>query len=218
MMRHLKAIGSFIAWALLAGILSVLLVTSCLPASAQIPQAANAYKSELIRSARFVWGIDAPIATMAAQVHQESGWRPAAKSPAGALGIAQFMPATAQWMQQLYPRSLANGDPLNPVWALRAMAQYNRWHYERLLATTPCEHWAMVLSAYNGGLGWVRKDAALASASGADPLVWFNSVERFNAGRSASNFRENRDYPRKILTRWEPIYIAAGWGNGVCNA
>lgn len=217
MMRHVKTIGSFIGWALLAGILSMLLVTSCLPASAQVPQAANAYKSELIRSARFVWGMDAPIATMAAQVHQESGWRPAVKSPAGALGIAQFMPATAEWMQQLYPRSLANGDPLNPAWALRAMAHYNRWHYERIAAEDECERWAMMLSAYNGGLGWVRKDAALASASGADPLVWFDSIERFNAGRSVANFHENRDYPRKILHHWEPMYIAVGWGNGVCS-
>lgn len=198
--------------------LVLLALVSCSPASADaVPQAANAYRSELIRSARYVWGIDAPVATMAAQVHQESGWRPAVKSPAGALGIAQFMPATAEWMQQLYPRSLANGDPLNPVWALRAMAQYNKWHEQRITAINECEQWAMMLSAYNGGLGWVNRDKKLASEKGSDPLIWFAHVERFNAGRSASNFRENRDYSRKILKRWEPMYIAAGWGNGVCS-
>lgn len=197
--------------------LLLLMCVSCSPVSAQVPQAANAYRADLIRSARFVWGMDAPIATMAAQVHQESGWRPAVKSPAGALGIAQFMPATAEWMQQLYPRSLANGDPLNPVWALRAMAQYNKWHEQRITAINECECWAMMLSAYNGGLGWVNRDKKLASASGADPLIWFASVELFNSGRSARNFKENRDYPQKILKRWEPMYVAAGWGNGVCS-
>ena len=191
------------------------LVIKC--ASAQIPPAANVYKSELIRSARVVWGIDAPIATFAAQVHQESRWQPSAKSPAGALGIAQFMPATAQWMQQAYPQRLKNGDPLNPAWSLLAMAQYDLWLRDRTRARGNCDHWAMILSAYNGGLGWVQRDRKVALASGADPLLWFDSIEKFNAGRSAAHFKENRDYPRKILFRWEPLYRAAGWGTGVCN-
>ncbi|HFH4259005.1 TPA: lytic transglycosylase domain-containing protein, partial [Pseudomonas aeruginosa] len=70
-------------------------------------------------------------------------------------------------------------------------------------------------SAYNGGQGWVNRDRRLASASGADQLAWFDSVERFNAGRSAANFRENRNYPRLILLRYERIYLQ--WGDGVCG-
>lgn len=31
------------------------------------------YRRDLTRSARLVWGLDAPVATMAAQIHQESG-------------------------------------------------------------------------------------------------------------------------------------------------
>ena len=79
-----------------------------------------------------------------------------------------------------------------------------------------CDRWAFVLAGYNGGNGWVNRDRRLASAKGADPLAWFDSVERHNAGRSAANFRENRHYPRAILLRWEPMYAAAGWGPGVC--
>ena len=75
---------------------------------------------------------------------------------------------------------------------------------------------AWVLAGYNGGNGWVNRDRRLASAKGADPLAWFGHVERHNSGRSASNFRENRHYPRAILLRWEPLYAAAGWGRGVC--
>jgi soluble lytic murein transglycosylase-like protein len=38
---------------------------------------------------------DLPAAFFANLIHQESGFRPRVVSPAGALGIAQFMPATA---------------------------------------------------------------------------------------------------------------------------
>lgn len=181
-----------------------------------IPNAAKQHRAILVRSAHAVWGLDAPIATFAAQVHQESRWRIHARSPVGAEGLAQFMPTTTEWIASAYPRTLANPQPYNPGWAMRALVQYDRWIFERLPATAQCERWAMVLSAYNGGLGWVKRDRKLASEKGSDQLIWFNSVERFNAGRSAANFRENRHYPRVILSRWEPMYVGAGWGNGVC--
>ena len=199
-------------------VVSLLMLATCQPVCANaIPSAAKQHQALLIRSARAVWGLDAPVATFAAQVHQESRWRADAKSPVGAQGMAQFMPATANWIAQLYPVHLASAKPYHPAWALRALVQYDRWLFERLQAKSQCDHWAMVLSAYNGGLGWVQRDRKLASASGADPLGWFNAIERFNAGRSAANFKENRDYPRKILLRWEPLYIASGWGQGVCH-
>lgn len=197
--------------------LLILLVSSCQPAhAAGIPHAAEQYRRTLVRAAHAEWGLHAPIATMAAQVHQESAWRPNARSPVGAQGLAQFMPATADWMAELYPNSLGPAQPYNPGWALRAMVQFDRWLYERNQAISECERWAFVLAGYNGGNGWVNRDRRLASAKGADQLAWFGHVERHNSGRSASNFRENRHYPRAILLRWEPLYAAAGWGPGVC--
>lgn len=184
--------------------------------AASIPTAAEQHRRTLVRAAHAEWGLDAPIATLAAQVHQESAWRSDARSRVGAEGLAQFMPGTSAWMAELYPGTLGANQPYNPGWALRAMVTYNRWHSARISAASPCEKWAMMLSAYNGGLGWVNRDKRLASASGADSLRWFDHVERFNSGRSAANFRENRDYPRKILLRWEPMYVKAGWGVGVC--
>ena len=74
----------------------------------------------------------------------------------------------------------------------------------------------MTLSAYNGGLGWVWRDQKLAAAQGADSARWFDQVERYNAGRHAAAFRENRGYPRLILRTFEPRYVAAGWGQGSC--
>lgn len=192
-------------------------LANCQPAAAQeVPRAAEQYRRDLVRVAQHGFGLGAPVATLAAQIHQESGWRPHVTSHAGAQGLAQFMPATATWMAELYPRQVGPAQPFNPGWSLRAMVAYNQWHLDRIQAASPCEKWAMALAAYNGGLGWINRDRRLASASGADPLTWFNSVERYNAGRSAANFRENRNYPRNILTRWEPLYVAAGWGPGVC--
>lgn len=197
--------------------LAMCALCACQPAYADsIPRDAEQYRRTLVRAAHAEWGLDAPIATLAAQVHQESTWRANARSQVGAQGLAQFMPTTSAWMAQLYPNTLGANQPLNPGWALRALVTYDRWLSQRIQARGPCEKWAFVLSAYNGGLGWVQKDTRQASAKGADKLAWFDSVERHNAGRSAANFRENRNYPRAILLRWEPLYAAAGWGAGVC--
>lgn len=197
--------------------LAMCALCACQPAYADsIPRDAEQYRRTLVRAAHAEWGLDAPIATLAAQVHQESAWRANARSQVGAQGLAQFMPTTSAWMAQLYPNTLGANQPFNPGWALRALVTYDRWLSQRIQARGPCEKWAFVLSAYNGGLGWVQKDTRQASAKGADKLAWFDSVERHNAGRSAANFRENRNYPRAILLRWEPLYAAAGWGAGVC--
>ncbi|KAK64370.1 transglycosylase SLT domain protein [Bordetella bronchiseptica 980-2] len=197
----------------------LLAIASCavqpVPA-AEVPQAALKHRSELTRNARALVGMDAPVSMFAAQIHQESGWRSNARSPVGAQGMAQFMPATAEWIAGLFP-ALASNDPYNPSWAMRALVTYDLWLYERIRAASACQRWAFALSAYNGGLGWVNRDKKLASSKGLDPLVWFGSVEQVNAGRSAANWRENRDYPKRILYRHQPTYIQAGWGLGVCS-
>lgn len=184
---------------------------------AAVPAEAEQYRRELTRIALAEWGLDAPVATFAAQVHQESRWKFNARSPVGAQGLGQVMPSTATWLAQLFPKTLGKVEPYNPTWSLMALVSYDRWLADRIKARNTCEQTAMVLSSYNGGLGWLQRDRKLASASGADPLAWFGSIERFNAGRSAAAFGENRGYPRLILRRWEPDYIAAGWGSGVCS-
>ncbi|TDK65994.1 transglycosylase SLT domain-containing protein [Sapientia aquatica] len=197
-----------------------ILIALLIPATsfAQVPHAANPYRAELTRTARMVWGMDAPVATFAAQIHQESAWRPDAVSRVGAQGMAQFMPATTQWIAALYPQSLANAQPFNPAWAMRAMLHYDRWLYQRVTGTDECNRMAFTLSSYNGGLGWAQRDAKLAAAQGRNASQWFNAVELVNAGRSPANWQENRHYPRRILLKHEPIYYAAGWGQGACQS
>ena len=215
MRRHtFKPAGLF--WPLyLAAILTLGLSLIGPAAATPVPREAVKHRAELIRNARAVWGLGAPVATFAAQVHLESRWQASAKSPVGAGGIAQFMPATARWIAQAYP-ALADPDPFNPSWGLRALVIYDLHIWDRASAATDCERMAKTLSGYNGGPGWVTRDERLAKASGADPSRWFDQVERFNAGRSAAAFRENRGYPRRILLELEPAYVEAGWGEGSC--
>lgn len=195
----------------LSGALLLLLLTT--PVVAQtIPVAARQYQRALIGNARFVWGLDAPVAVMAAQVHQESGWRANAKSKF-ASGLTQFTPATADFISQKYASELGDNEPLNPSWALRAMARYDKFLYDRqATAATTCDRWAFTLSAYNGGEGWVNRDRELARRHGATPNRWWGHVEK-HSPRAAWAFKENRNYPRYILLQRQPPYRA--WGPGV---
>lgn len=185
-------------------------------AQAQIPRDALQYRADITRQARMQWGLDAPVADFAAQIQQESGWRPDAVSRVGAEGMAQFMPATARWWCELHRMAAADCQPRNPAWALRALVGYDRWLWERIRNTAgDCDRMAMTLSAYNGGLGWVQRDRALASSQGLDAGRYWDAVDTVNAGRAAWAIRENRDYPRRILRTLAPRY--ANWGPSTCN-
>lgn len=185
--------------------------------SAEIPKAAEQHKTTLIRTARAVWGLDAPVAVFAAQIHTESRWNAQAKSPVGAQGLAQFMPATAAWLPSVAPET-GQPMPYNPGWAIRALVTYDLWLWRQIGpdgGASDFERMAFVLSAYNGGLGWVRRDKNVAAVKGLDFRRWFGAVESVNAGRSAANWRENRAYPRLILRERQQSYEAAGWGAGL---
>lgn len=60
------------------------LLALALPVQAQVPQAAQQYRALLVRTAHAVWGLDAPVAVLAAQIHQESAWNAQAISRVGA--------------------------------------------------------------------------------------------------------------------------------------
>lgn len=181
--------------------------------AAQPPAVSKQYRSDLIRNARLDWGLNAPVADFAAQLHQESSWNPRAVSPVGAQGLAQFMPATAMWISDIMPELKAN-QPFNPAWSIRALTRYDRWIWQRVTAVDDCQRMAMTLSGYNGGLGWVQRDQTLAAQRGLDRQRWFGHVATVNAGRSAANWRENRHYPQRILQELAPRYLT--WGGRSC--
>ena len=183
-------------------------------AEVTIPRAAVQYRAELVRSARVVWGLEAPIAVFAAQVHTESWWRNDTVSAVGAQGLAQFMPATARWLPKVAPET-GKPAPFNPGWSLRALYTYDKWLWDRTDGATAFERMAFTLSAYNGGQGWVNRDKRLARQRGLNPARWFGAVETVNAGRSAAAWKENRQYPRRILKERQSAYVKAGWGPGI---
>lgn len=83
-----------------------------------------------------------PSNILSALLMQESGFNPQAQSPAGAIGIAQFMPDTAKTL---------GIDPTDPVQAISGAAEYLRGLYEQTGS------WPLALAAYNAGLGAVEQ-------------------------------------------------------------
>lgn len=88
-----------------------------------------------------------PDGMLARLLWQESRYRPEIidgrkRSPVGAMGIAQFMPATAREM---------GIDPLEPFQAIAAAGRYLGGLYRQT------GDWAAALAAYNWGIGNVKR-------------------------------------------------------------
>ena len=96
------------------------------------------------------------------------------------------------------------------------LAAYDKHLWERFPVPAACDRMAFALSAYNGGETRLQRERAMAFAARLSSDAWWDSTERFNAGRSEANWRENRGYPKRILRQLEPVYRAAGWGAGSC--
>lgn len=96
-----------------------------------------------------------PVEILAAQIAAESGWDPRAVSPAGARGIAQFMPAV--WKQYGID---ANDDGVVDIWdpvdAIHSAAELNCVN-RRLVREASGNRLHNTLAAYNAGYGSVLK-------------------------------------------------------------
>jgi hypothetical protein len=62
-----------------------------------------------------------------------------------------------------------------------------------------------MLSGYNGGAGWVKRDRLMAEKAGKDSGKWVCNVEHYS-DRAKWAIKENRDYIVKILQKWYPLY------------
>ena len=122
----------------------------------------------LIRREATTYGFDWPL--IVAQMYQESRFNRKARSPAGALGLMQFMPRTA--------REFGVGDPHDPEQAIRGGVAYLAWLHSRFEPdlTVKDRIW-FALAAYNAGFGHVRDARQLAVELGLDPDRWFDNVE-----------------------------------------
>ena len=91
---------------------------------------------------------------LAAQLYQESGFSPTIVSPAGAVGIAQFMPGTwPNW--SLSTDGDGKRDPLNPADAIPAAARYD-CALAHQLSGIGGDAVSNMLAAYNAGPGAVE--------------------------------------------------------------
>jgi len=102
-----------------------------------IPRYAGKYRGEYLGAAKAAartHGV--PEDLFLRLVQQESGWDPKAVSHAGAIGLAQLMPATAARL---------GVDPEDPVANLEGGARYLAAQYKRF------KSWRLALAAYNAG-------------------------------------------------------------------
>ena len=75
-------------------------------------------------------------------IQQESGWNASARSNKGAIGLAQLMPATADYL---------GVDPFDVVQNLEGGARYLNEQYKKFGT------WRLALAAYNAGPGAVEQ-------------------------------------------------------------
>lgn len=155
------------------------------------------------RSIRWDWRL------MAAQCYQESTFDPQAKSWAGACGLMQIMPGTAD--QIGLPRDKMYDPESNIAAAAKYLGQLEakfgdiRDRYERQ---------NFVLAAYNGGIHHIRDAMALTARNGGNQRSWadvsrsvllLSDPKYYNDPVVKNGYMrgsETDDYVRKIRQRW----------------
>lgn len=147
---------------------------------------------------------------MAAQCYQESTFDPQAKSWAGACGLMQIMPSTADHL------GLPRSKMFDPEQNIAAAARY-LGELEGLLNDIPTrsERLNYVLASYNGGLHHIRDAMALAQRDGKNPHRWADvsqyvlklaQPEYYNDPIVKHGYMrgsETYNYVLKILERWD---------------
>jgi membrane-bound lytic murein transglycosylase MltF len=109
---------------------------------------------------------------MMAQGYQESQLSQEAKSPVGAIGVMQVMPATG--------KDMAVGDITQIESTIHAGVKYLRFMMDQFYANEPMSRinkGLFTFASYNAGPGRMQQLRALAAKRGLDPNVWFNNVE-----------------------------------------
>lgn len=158
---------------------------------------------------RYAAGIRWDWRLIAAQCYQESTFDPQARSWAGACGLMQIMPSTADHL------GLARSDMYDPEKNIEAAVRYiGELEHTFSDIREQGERVKFVLAAYNGGHFHIRDAMALAQKNGHNPLRW-GEVEPYVLGLAQPQYyndpivkygymrgSETVDYVRKIHERW----------------
>jgi membrane-bound lytic murein transglycosylase MltF len=111
-----------------------------------------------------------------AQGYQESRLDHNARSPVGAVGIMQVMPATG--------KELKVGDISQLEPNIHAGVKYMRFMMDQYYAGEPMtdlDKGLFTFASYNAGPGRIRQMRRIAAERGLDPNRWFNHVELVTA-------------------------------------
>ncbi len=112
--------------------------------------ACEPYRADIEAAVAAYWGTFQHADAWAAQIYQESLCRSAAVSPAGAAGLAQFMPATwAEAQAHFGIRASPHDDIAIEAGAWYMMRQMGVWRSPRPAR----ERWRLALASYNAGAG-----------------------------------------------------------------
>ena len=123
-----------------------------------------------------------------AQMWQESSFNPKAESPAGAQGLMQVMPRTAEDMGFKPPL-------FDPERGIQAGVKYLRWVHNRFPdSLEEDERLWFTLASYNAGLGHVLDARHLAEELKLDPNQWFGNVETAMLKLSEPRYFEKARY------------------------
>jgi membrane-bound lytic murein transglycosylase MltF len=109
---------------------------------------------------------------MAAQGYQESRLDNSVRSPVGAIGVMQVMPATG--------KELKVGDITKVEPNVHAGVKYFRFMMDQFYKDEPMDQLnkaLMTLASYNAGPGRIRQLRKETASRGLDPNVWFRNVE-----------------------------------------
>jgi len=111
---------------------------------------------------------------LASFAFQESGFDQDVRSPVGAIGVMQVMPATAADRAVGIPDI---EDLENNIHAGTKYLYVLRGHYFSDEAMDSTERMLFTMAGYNAGPNRVNRLRRVAAARGLDPNVWFNNVE-----------------------------------------
>ena len=110
---------------------------------------------------------------LASLAYTESNFDTTAVSWAGARGLMQLMPRTAQAM------GVPPGKEQNPEESIKAATKYIALTARSFQSIPEAERIYFVLASYNSGIGHVLDAMALAEKYGRDPSVWKDNVEKY---------------------------------------
>lgn len=135
---------------------------------------------EMIKAAAQRAGLDWRF--LAAMIYRESRFDPEAESWAGAYGLMQIMPETADLVRM--------NEYEEPEQNIRVGVRLLEWLNKNLKPDVPdsTQRVKFVLAAYNVGLGHVKDAQRLAEKYNKNPEIWDDNVDYYLLNKSASKF------------------------------